>query len=994
LLRLLGPATSANLVAAPSENLPAEGSIGRRRWDPLSTVEYHVLGSLEVVHGGSTVVIGGPRHRRLLSILLISANQTVSSEALIDALWGEHPPNRAVDGVHARVSELRSALRRARPDRDSPLITRRGGYELRLGGDELDSRGFEGHIAAGRVAGTRGDLRRSGDAFRAALALWRGAPYRDLADLPVALGEIARLEGLHLSALEDRLGIDLALGEHEAAIAELMLLVAAHPLRERFWYQLMLAQYRAARQGEALATYQTARGLLIEGLGVDPGPELQRLHAAILKHDEQLDVEPSVLAPPHNVPSPVNSFVGRDWELTEVAVLLEQHRLVTIVGVGGVGKSRLAIEIARRIRRGFPGGCWVVELTRLSQAGLVAPTVARVLGIRASPARPLVEELIEHMSATRTLLVLDNCEHLIDETAEFTQRLLTSCDRLRVLATSRERLGITGEVLAPLAGLTVPAGDKIDSYTIGQSEAVQLFVQRGSAVRPGFHLEDGTAAAVSVICTRLDGLPLAIELAAARANALEVGQIASRLHDRFRLLDRGDRTAFPRHQTLRAVVDWSYSLLDAAARRLFDSVSVFVGGFDLDAVEAVCGEPGGATAGLIARLVDQSLLVAERTPLGIRYHQLETIRAYALERLDEAGRTAALRERHARQMLSFAQPAAIALRGPDQPAWLDRLETEHGNLRAALAWSIDTGATETALALAGSLYAFWDLHGHYREGQKWLSAALGLPGEVRPAMRARALMGSATLAVIQGDIDIAGSACMQALELSAEANDPAALAHAQQYLGLGAIFADDTDTALERLEESLSNARLAGDVWLEGWALTFLSAAMMARGENEEAIRIAAVCKTVSREAGDPECVAWALLLTGMAIWRSGKQVASAPALWEALREFERLGALWGLSVILFLSAHLAQVRGEDEAQVSLLGASERVRSTVGAALVPFIARWLDDTITQARARLGSDAFEHAWQAGERLSLDAAIALATTEFELATARTGHLPRQS
>jgi predicted ATPase/DNA-binding SARP family transcriptional activator len=949
-------------------------------------MEYRILGSLEVTHGGSTVVIGGPRHRRLLSVLLMFADEVVSSDRLIDALWGEHPPSSAHAMVHVRVSEVRSALRRARPDKASCILTRGGGYELRIGNDELDRQRFEALVAAGRAATTRGELQIASERLRQALALWRGSAYADVADLAFAAAEIAHLEALHLTALENRLGVDLAMGRHDEVIAELEPLVVAHPLRERFWYQLMLAKYRVARQGEALETYQTARRVLMEGLGVEPGPELRRLHAAILQHDAELELQPSAEEARHNLPAEVSSFVGRAWELAELQEQLKKHRLVTVVGVGGAGKSRLLVEAARRYRRTFPGGCWLVELAPLSQPGLVAHAVARVIGLRESPERPVLDQLVDHLTTSQTLLLLDNCEHLIDEAAELAKQLLRSCDGLRVVATSRERLGITGEVLLPLAGLTVPADEEQGLNGIAVAESVQLFAQRASAALPGFRLDGSTVVSVAEICRRLDGLPLAIELAAIRVNALGVKELASRLDHRFTLLNHGDRTALPRHQTLRAVVEWSYNLLGIAERSLFDQISIFVGGFDLDAAQAVCGEPPGETASAIARLVDQSLLMADTTTSqGNRYRQLETIRAYGIERVNETGRTGLLQERHATYFLSFAQPAAEGLRGPDQAQWLDRLEAEHSNLRAALEWSINAEVAEIAVGLAGSLYPFWDLHGHYREGQHWLAAALALSGEVRPSMRARALMGSATLAVIQGDLDHAASACVEALELSSRASDPAGLAHAQQYLGLGAIFADDIDTAQGLLDQSLGNARLAGDLWLEGWALTFLSAAKVAQGEYDVAARLSSVCEAVSREAGDPECVAWALLLTGMATWLSGDHIGSTASLWEALRSFERLGALWGLSVVLFLSAQLAQARAQEERHIQLLGASERVRSSVGAGMVPFVGRWLDNNLNAARARLGDERFERAWQSGQTLSLGAAIADAIQEFELATA---------
>ena len=486
----------------------------------------------------------------------------------------------------------------------------------------------------------------------AALALWRGPPLAEVADELFAQAEIARLEALRLQAVEDRLEADLALGRHGDAGAELEALVAEHPLRERFWGQLMLAQYRSGRQGEALRTYQAVRALLVERLGVEPGTELRRLHAAVLGQDRALELlTPVPGEPPNNLPRQLATFIGREWELAEIRELLRSGRLVTLVGVGGAGKSRLALEAAANSLLGFPGGTWLVELAPLTQPGLVVPTLASLLGVSEHPERPLVDLVAERLRKAQALLVLDNCEHLLAEVAALAQRLLQSCARLSILATSRERLGLTGELLRPVSGLGVPRPGADEASEVGDADASKLLVERAATVRPGFRLDQSTAAAVAQICRRLDGLPLAIELAAARVNALEVEQIAARLDDRFRLLDHGERTALPRHQTLRAVVDWSYGLLSDAERRLFDRAAVFTGGFTLAAAEAVCAEPGedeDAVPSLLSRLVDKSLILSEHTVTASgRYRVLETLRMYGLERLHEREEATRVRDRHA-----------------------------------------------------------------------------------------------------------------------------------------------------------------------------------------------------------------------------------------------------------------------------------------------------------------------------------------------------------
>ena len=602
---------------------------------------FRILGPIEVSYAGTALALGGPRHLRLLAVLLVHAGEPVGVGRLIEALWGEEPPRTAATMLHVRISELRTALRAGQREPAARIVTRRSGYVLQVGADEVDAGVFERLAAAGREALTSGDHERAGIHLRDALELWRGPPLAEVADQPFAVAEATRLEGLRMQALEDRIEVELALGRHGAVIVELEALVGEHPLRERLWLQLMLACYRAGRQGEALRAFGTVRSVLDEHLGIEPGIELQRLHTAVLRQDPALElrsVSPGDRGrePPGNLPAQLTSFVGREPEVADVRRLLRDNRLVTLTGAGGVGKSRLGVEAAATLRTDTPGGTWLVELAALDRPGLVPHQVADTLGVCDQPGRRLPELLAERVGAASVLLVFDNCEHVIDEVSGLAQQLLGACARLRILATSRERLGITGEVLLPVSGLTVPEPGARGAPAIGGADAVRLLVERAASVQPGFVLRDDTAAALAQVCQRLDGLPLALELAAARVNAYGIEQIAARLDDRFALLTQGSRSALARHQTLRAMVDWSYGLLNEPERRLFDRLSVFVGGFALEAVE---GEEEAAVE-LLGRLVDKSLVVAEPAGAGAhRYRLLETLRAYAHERLAERGET-------------------------------------------------------------------------------------------------------------------------------------------------------------------------------------------------------------------------------------------------------------------------------------------------------------------------------------------------------------------
>jgi predicted ATPase/DNA-binding SARP family transcriptional activator len=589
---------------------------------------FAILGPVESVRDGSAVPLGGPRHRRLLAVLLVRAGAVVGVGELIDALWGAVPPRSAPEMLLVRLSQLRSALRGTGVD----LRTQHGGYVLDLGSAELDARLFERLVATGAAALDRGDLDRASADLRSALALWRGPALAEFADAPFAGAEVARLDELRWQAIEHRVTADLGLGRHLELVAELETLVAEHPLRERLWGQLMLALYRAGRQVEALQAYHRLRELMADQLGLDPGVDLRRLHAAILRQDSALELpDPHTGARRDNLPAALTTLVGRRDDVRAVRLLLREHRLVTLTGVGGVGKSRLAVEVAAACLSDLRDGAWLIDLDRLAQPGQALSAVAATLGVRPEPGRPVADTLAEHVGDAEMLLVLDTCDHLIDDVAGTVDGLLRSCARLRVLATSRERLGLTGERVRPVGGLRVPSTGVAGAEAIGRADAVRLLLSRLAAVRPDAELTDATADHLAEICRRLDGLPLALELAANAAAAWGVEHVAARLDDRFRLLTRGSRAAPARHRTLRAMVEWSYHALDAPQRQLFERLATLGDGFTMSDVEAVGGD--ASTPEVLARLVDKSLVSVVPTDAGEpRYRLLETLRAYAVER--------------------------------------------------------------------------------------------------------------------------------------------------------------------------------------------------------------------------------------------------------------------------------------------------------------------------------------------------------------------------
>jgi predicted ATPase/DNA-binding SARP family transcriptional activator len=686
-------------------------------------MRFGILGQLQVRRGdGREVTVGGRRLRALLALLLVDAGKVVPPERLIDELYGGNPPSDAGNALQSQVSRLRGLLREE--GRPGPLVELHpGGYRLVLEADEVDAHRFEQLAAEGRRALAAGDRARAVSLLREALGLWRGPALADLGEVTFARAQAVRLEELRVSAVEDRAEAELALGGHPTLVAELERSVAAYPLRERLRGLLMRALYAAGRQAEALTVFEEARRTLAEELGADPSAELAAVHLAVLRADPSL-AGPAQRGevPRQGLPAQLTSFVGRAEEVRRVARLLGETRLVTLTGPGGAGKTRMAIEAAGR----EPGAVCFVELAPVGEGADVPLAVLGALGVRDArllpprapnqpgPPSDSTERLVAALADRPMLLVLDNCEHVIEAAARLTHHLLSACPMLRVLATSREALGITGETVWPVPPLALPPRGAASSEALVYP-AVRLFADRAAAVWPDFAVDAVDTEAVVRICRTLDGLPLAIELAAARLRSLSLAEIASRLDDRFALLSRGDRTAAPRHQTLRAAVEWSWDLLSDAEQTLARQLAVFAGAATLQAAERVCGLPAAEAGELLASLVEKSLVDAvgenER-----RYRMLETVRAFCAERLAEAGEMERLRRAHAAFFLDLAQTADRHLRSSEQLEWLGRLDVEHADLTAALRRSIDAAEVGPALRLLAALASYWWLRGRRGEG--------------------------------------------------------------------------------------------------------------------------------------------------------------------------------------------------------------------------------------------------------------------------------------
>ncbi|MFF8831006.1 ATP-binding protein [Streptomyces sp. NPDC015131] len=700
---------------APS---PADAPVPRR---------YDVLGPVRVVLGdGSETPVPGARLRALLTALAAAGGRAVPPGHLAAQVWAGDPPADAPAALQALVGRLRRAL-----GREAVVTAQGGGYRLGVArAEDVDLFRFERLATDGAAALRAGDPAAAARLLDPALRLWRGPA---LADLPGRDGDplVVRAERRHTEARRDRLAADVALGRPEAALTGLAELAAAHPLDEPLAALRIRALRSAGRAAEALAAYEDVRAGLAAGLGTDPGPELRALHADLLAGGPAPAPARPAPAPstaqapmgpvPGNLPARATSFVGRAGDVTGLAARLRHERLVTLVGPGGVGKTRLALEVAAATApETWPDGAWVAELAPVHDEDGVPEAVLDALGAREplawgadQPHRAPLARLTDHCARRRLLLVLDNCEHLAGAAARLVAALLARCPGVTVLATSREPLAVPGETVHPVEPLS-------------QDAALRLLGERGAAARPGFRTDDDPEACAE-ICRRLDGLPLALELAAARLRALTPRQMAARLGDRFRLLDRGSRTALPRQQTLRAVVDWSWDLLEPAEQAVLRRLSVFAGGCCLTRAEEVCAEPD--TLERLTSLVDKSLVVATPAPGGdgMRYRLLETVADYAAERLAEAGEREATARRHLTAVRELVRTTEPLLRGPRQTAALETLETEHDNIRAALRTAAELGEEQEGLCIVLALNWFWQLRGHLTDARAWSSeiAALG-----------------------------------------------------------------------------------------------------------------------------------------------------------------------------------------------------------------------------------------------------------------------------
>ncbi|MFI6597577.1 ATP-binding protein [Nonomuraea sp. NPDC050536] len=909
--------------------------------ESCGAVRVGVLGSLVLDTAAGPTLVGGARLRMLLARLALDAGHAVRPATLVEALWSETTPDAPLHALQSLVSRLRRVL--GHPEL---LTSGPAGYRLAVEPDAVDAVRFERLARAGRRSHAQSRPAEAAATLREALSLWRGPALADVREAPFAAAEAERLERARLAVLEDRVEAELTLGADLDLVAELESLTAAHPLRERLHAQLIRALALNGRGAEALAAYERIRGLLADSFGSDPGPQLQEAHLAVLRGER-----PRSRRSYGNLDVPLTSFVGRDEDVRRVVDLLGRVRLVTLVGPGGAGKTRLANTIGRQLTPS--SGVWFVPLAPVS-----ADDVPRVVLdlLRAREERPVapdktLDHLVETLADEDLVLVLDNCEHVIEAAATLAGSLLGRCPRLRVLATSREPLRIDGETLHPVLPLELPEPGSTGARARACA-AVRLFHDRAAAVRPDFALEGSALTAAAEICRRLDGLPLAIELAAARLRALPVEAVAARLDDRFRLLTGGSRTALPRHQTLSAAVAWSWDLLEADERALLERLSVVPGTFTEDAAEAI-GRSRDVRE-LLAALVDKSLLhpVEPADPLEPRYRLLETIREYGLEQLARRDEIAEARERHARFFLQLAETADPYLRTSDQLRWLVRLSAERDNLSAAIRWAVESGDGGLAVRLGVALSWFWFLRDYPPESLDLLGRVLQARGETEPQARAlvvaaHALATTETISRPE-EAEAAFDRIEKVLESVAPETHPI-LEMARLALAVGS-------------GPDLSSPGEPADPWSRSLALLVRGVLAMNGGHAAEATRLLSRALTGFEELGERWGLATTLSTLNAALQRAGDP-AGTPALAErASRYFQELGMPeHTMESEVAAALHLAQagdVDGGRQQLTDLLDQVERTGSAESRAQVCLgLARleWRAGRLGPAReyARLG-----------------------------------------
>jgi predicted ATPase/DNA-binding SARP family transcriptional activator/DNA-binding CsgD family transcriptional regulator len=935
----------------------------------------YLLGEFRVMLADGTIS-GAWRLRRastLVKLLALAPYHRLHREQVLDTLWPDADPAAAANNLHNVLHFVRRAID---PSSASGIVCHLQNEQVSLGPLGriwTDVESFESAAAVARRTQQPAD-------YRSALGLYAG----DLlpGDLYDDWTTVPR-EGLRstwLSLLLELAELEEQRGSLVLAIEVLHEAVEREPALEEAHAALMQLFARMGQRQLALRQFDQLRRVLKEELDTEPTAETMRLHEEILA-GRLTPAQPAVSTGSrrHNFPAPLTSFVGRTDEIAEVRRLLISSRLLTLTGAGGAGKTRLAMEAASQMLATYPDGVWLVELAALSSPELVTQAVAAAVDVREQAVEPLEVTLTTSLRQKRLLLVFDNCEHLLANCAKLIHTLLRECPEIQVLATSREALGIQGEVIGPVPPLSLPEiGERVALEDTLTAEAVGLFVDRATFRQPGFRLTAENAQAVARICRQVDGIPLAIELAAARIGMLSPDQIAARAERSLDVLSRKSSTTPARQQTLRATLDWSYNLLEQAERRLFAHLSVFTGGWTLEEAERII-EAGDVLESL-SQLVDKSLVAAEGSSDGtVRYRMLEPVRQYARGLLKESGLEPLVRSRHAQLYLQLGESAAPHLRGTGQAIWLDRLQIEESNLREALAWAFsDGGDAAVGIRLAGRIWRFWASRSTMAEGQRWLQEAMDHGDRVDPHELVDVVYAGATLAYWQEDYRRAAQLLARSRRLYTDLGDDKGIAWCLTMLGTIAFQKGERARATELQEQALALRQKIGDRYGIAGNLGELGLIADEIGDLERSQELQEESLAIYREFDNQLLVG--ILLGNLAIIARKRSdfPRARSLLTESLSHLRAVGDKRIVAVDLDLFAIVASHEGQPGRAARLLGAADLLRESIGAPRQLNVIRMLDDVIPGLRARLGESVYSVLYSAGGAMTLEDAVAYAVS----------------
>ncbi len=915
-------------------------------------LKLYLLGPFRLENEGGSVRLPTHKVESLLAYLFLHPEEH-AREKLAALFWGDFTDKRARDSLRTALKILRNhgGPNFLLADRETVQIN--PGYPL-----WVDTREFEKQVI---------------DAPKSAIPLYRGDLLADFYGEWI-FPEREHLRDLYLETLL-RLAQDARMrGECAQTIELAKKVLARDAANEQAHQHLMFCYFALGNKAAALKQYEEYVRVLRAELDIEPSPETTALYHEIKESGlEQKSSTPRLT----NLPIPLTSFVGRQREIEEIKDLLAHQRLVTLTGAGGSGKTRLAIEVARDLVDEFQDGVWWVELAALTDPGLVSQAVAKALGVREVPNQPLSETIASYLHSKKLLLVLDNCEHLVEACAPLAEHLLSACANLKILATSREPLGLAGEHVWQVPTLTLPDAHQLPlPQLLSGYEGIQLFVERAMAVKSDFELTVRNAFAVGQVCRRLDGIPLAIELAAARVKVLSPQEIAVRLNDLFGLLTSGSRTALPRHQTLRATMDWSHDLLTETERVLFRRLSVFAGSFTMDAARAICAGGSIRQIGMLdvlSHLVDKSLVIVAEQGQETRYRMLETIREYAREKLREAEEEDGARDRHLEFFMNLVEEVEPSLEHAEQQIWLDRLETEVDNLRAAIDWAAERQKTDATLRLVGALQRFWFIRPHHNEGVERLRAILAQPDATKPTTaRLKALNTLFFMLWPSGQVMEAQSLFEEAVALGTQLDDRRNKALALLWLGVYETNKGEYRRARSDLEQSLEIWRELRDTTYTAWSFVFLGEVTVFENDSVRARALFEQSVPPLREAGDYPVLAIPLRRLGQLALYEGDLHKAKALINESLKHNWTIGDYRGVGACLAALGALSMAQGDVARAAKLFGVVDAVLEFIRTSLLLFDQQQYERNVSQLRERLDEATFTAAWAEGRAMTLEQA----------------------